>query len=408
MKIKNWKITPAVFTNFILLSFIIGVIFSPFAGSCRGARDFVFAQEENPLLKSKAITYAIDLQEALREVYKQASPAVVRIETEQTVKLPRSPYFNDPFFRFYFGAPEGGGERKQQGLGSGFIISKDGYIVTNNHVVTYNNPANGEVTNVDKILVKLHGGKTYNATIVGQDQISDLALLKIEGEKNLKSVYLGNSDDIRVGDFAIAIGNPYGLESTFTLGVISSVAQDINTPDGIPRIQTDSAINQGNSGGPLLNIKGEVIGINQMIYSQSGGSVGIGFAIPINHVRLVVENLKKGKKIKPGYIGVSVVDPKDPNIEDTLKELGLQDKKGLLVRDVVLNSPAMKAGLRQYDFITEVDGVVADKFTVLKSTVMRKGIGDVVQIKFIRSGKQEVVKVKIEEIPPRQQQQQQQ
>lgn len=394
MKTRNWKITPAVFTNFILLSFIVGVLFSPFAGSCKGAKDIVFAQEENPLLKSKAIANAMDIQEALREIYKMASPAVVRIETEQTVKMQMSPFFNDPAFRRFFGTPEER-ESKRQGLGSGFIISKDGYIVTNNHVVA----------NVDKITVKVHGGKSYNAKIVGSDQVSDLALVKIDGEKNLTQVYLGDSDDIRVGDFGIAIGNPFGLESTFTLGVISSTGQDIDTADGINRIQTDAAINPGNSGGPLLNIKGEVIGINQMIYSQSGGSVGIGFAIPINHVKVVVENMKKGKKVKPGYIGVSIVDPNDPGMGHMIKELGLGDKKGLLVRDVAFDSPAMKAGLRQYDFITEVDGAVADKFTVLKSAVMRKGVGGVVEVKFIRSGKVETAKVKIEELPSREQHQ---
>ena len=401
MKIKKWKISPALFTNFILLSFIIGAFFSPVSENCHGARDLVFAQEENPLLKSKAIASAMDIQEALREIYKTVSPAVVRIETEKTVKTPMSPFFNDPMFRRFYGLPEGGGESKKQGLGSGFIISKDGYIVTNNHVVTYSDPGSGTTTKVDKITVKLHGGKTYNAKIIGSDEVSDLALLKIDGEKNLQSVYIGDSDNIRVGDFAIAIGNPYGLESTFTLGVISSARQDIEAADGISRIQTDAAINPGNSGGPLLNIKGEVIGINQMIISQSGGSVGIGLAIPINHVKVVVENLKKGKKVKPGYIGVSIVDPADPAMEKMIKELGLKDKKGLLIRDVAFNSPAMKAGLRQYDFIIDVDGVPADKFSVLKSAVMRKGVGGVIEIKFIRAGKNESTKVKIEELPGR-------
>jgi len=391
---KDWKITPAVFTNFILLSFIIGILFSPFAGSCKGAKDVVFAEEENPLLKSKAIGNAVDIQQALREIYKQASPSVVRIETEQIVKMQAHPFFNDPQFRHFFGTPQER-ESKRQGLGSGFIISKDGYIVTNNHVVA----------NVDKITVKVHGGKSYTARLIGSDQISDLALVKIDGEKNLTPVFLGDSDSIRVGDFGIAIGNPFGLESTFTFGVISSTGQDINAADGVSRIQTDAAINPGNSGGPLLNIKGEVIGINQMIYSQSGGSVGIGFAIPINHVKVVVEKLKQGKKIKPGYIGVSIVDPGDPNIDATLSAFGLKDKKGLLIRDIALNSPAMKAGLRQYDFITQVDNVAAESFSVLKNAVLRKGVGEVIEVKFLRSGKPESVKIKIEEIPLRDQQQ---
>ncbi|RME88837.1 MAG: PDZ domain-containing protein [Candidatus Hydrogenedentota bacterium] len=385
---KNGEFTISgfTFTNIIILVFLMGAVLSPFAGTCGRGPEFVDAKTDNPLAKSKNVQGAMVVQQALREIYKEVNPAVVRIETEQEIRITANPFFNDPLFRRFFGIPEQREyKQKRQGLGSGFIISRDGYIVTNNHVVN----------NVDKIKVKLTNGKTYSAKLVGSDQTSDLALLKIDA-KNLKVVHIGDSDSVQVGDFAIAIGNPYGLSSTFTVGVISSLGREEISPDGFSRIQTDAAINPGNSGGPLLNIKGEVIGINQMIYTQSGGSVGIGFAIPINHAMDVLEKLKKGEKIKPGYIGVQII----PNpTEDQLKELNLQGKTGLLVASVELGSPAWKAGIRPYDFIIEVDGKKATKFSVLKSAVLRKGVGGKLRIKAIRDGRVKTFTVTVGEMP---------
>lgn len=387
MKIKKgWHISPLGVTNLVLFVFLLGAVFSPFAGGCTERNQLVYAQEENPLLNSRSVAEAVTLQEALREIYQEVNPSVVRIETEQTVKM--NPMFNDPFFRRFFGAPNGGQPRKRQGLGSGFIINKEGYIVTNDHVVR----------GVDKITVKLQNKESYEAKLIGSDQVSDIALLKIEA-KNLHPVYMGDSDDIRVGDFGIAIGNPFGLQSTFTLGVISSTGQDIETADGVARIQTDAAINPGNSGGPLLNIKGEVIGINQMIYTQSGGSVGIGFAIPINYAKVVIENIKSGKTIKPGYIGVAI----SPSLSaKQRKKLGLNKKVvGLLVSHVEVGSPAWESGLRPYDFITHIDGKVAEKFSILKSTVMRKGAGGKIKLKIIREKKKIPLELEIGEAPSR-------
>jgi len=386
MNKKIWKISTFGIANLVLFVFLMGALLSPFFTNCKDRNSFVFAEEENPLLKSNSIKSAVVLQEAMREIYNEVSPAVVRIETEQTVKMQMNPFFNDPVFRQFFDVPQQQREQKRTGLGSGFVINKEGYIVTNTHVVSH----------VDKITVKLQNHQSYSAKLIGTDAIADIALLKIDGVKNLKSVYLGDSEDMRVGDFAIAIGNPFGLESTFTMGVISSTGQDIDSADGIPKIQTDAAINPGNSGGPLLNIKGEVIGINQMIYSQSGGSVGIGFAIPMNYAKVVIENLKKGKKVSPGYIGVAVA----PQItDDQAKELGISGKKGLLIAQVEVGSPAWKAGLRPYDFITTVEGKEADKFSVLKSTVMRKGSGAIVEIGYIRDKKSYSAKITLAEAP---------
>lgn len=374
--------------NMMFLTFMAGALLSPFAGSCRGADQLVLADSENPLEKSKAVQGSLVLQQALREIYQEVNPAVVRIETEQKVSSQANPLYNDPFFRYFFGGPGSRGGQKRSGLGSGFVISRDGFVVTNHHVVK----------NVDKITVKLGSGKEYSAELIGSDEASDIALLKVKDAKDMRTVHFGDSEEIEVGDFAIAIGNPYGLSSTFTLGVISSKGQDVNSADGVSRIQTDAAINPGNSGGPLLNIKGQVIGINQMIYTQSGGSVGIGFAIPISYAKDVINKLKSGEKIEPGYIGVSVV----PDITDEqMKELKLAGKSGLLVGQVVIGSPAWKSGLRPYDFITTIDGKKAEKFSILKSAVVRKGVGKDLEITYLRDGKPKTVIVVIGKAPNR-------
>ena len=381
---KNHQLSLLGITNLAILVFLLGMVFSPFAGTCAKS-SYAEATTNNPLLKSESINSAIKYQEAIREIYKEVNPAVIRIETEQTVEL-QNPFFNDPMFRRFFQVPDQATKQKKSGLGSGFIISSDGYAVTNHHVVE----------KVDKITVKLTTGKEYKAKLIGSDPSSDIALIKIEGGKNLKVVHMGDSDKIEVGDFALAIGNPFGLQSTLTTGIISSKGQDVNSADGVSRIQTDTSINPGNSGGPLINIRGEVIGINQMIYSQSGGSVGIGFAIPINHAKSVVEKLKSGKIIRPGYIGVSV---SPEATEEQLKSLGLDGKTGLLIGQVVIGSPAFKAGIRPYDFITQVDGKIANKFSVLKSVIIAKGAGSEIEIEYLRDGKSKVVKVKIVEAP---------
>lgn len=345
---------------------------------------------ENPLLKSKSIQEAMYVQKAMRQIYNEVNPAVVRIETESTVNAIPG---NNPLFKFFFNDPRQRRKRKEQGLGSGFILSSDGYIVTNHHVVG----RKGTKKYVDQVKVKLVNGKSYDAKVIGSDTTSDIALLKIKSTQKLKQVYIGDSEEVEVGDFAIAIGNPFGLSSTFTMGVISSKGQEIETQDGIPRIQTDAPINPGNSGGPLLNIKGEVVGINQMIYSRQGfggGSIGIGFAIPINYAMTVIQKLKSGKKIKHGFIGVQVIPSPTP---DQLKELGIQNKSGLLIANVTLGSPAWKAGIRPYDFITHIDGKTASKFADLKSAVIKKGVGGSLKVTAIQSGFKRRFTIKIGE-----------
>ncbi|MGL4370665.1 MAG: trypsin-like peptidase domain-containing protein, partial [Spirochaetota bacterium] len=247
--------------------------------SCKSNRDSsVFGvQEESPLKNSSDVENAWEIQDTFRRIYDLYKDRVVFISTEQQVKLPYHP-FNE-----LFGIPR---VQKQTGLGSGFILSEDGFICTNFHVVG----PNGRI--VDKITVIIDND-SYKAEVRGYDPKVDIALLKIEPKKKLLPVFLGDSDEVKVGDWAIAIGNPFGLSKSFTVGVVSATGRKEVSNDRESYIQTDAAINPGNSGGPIINIKGEVIGINRMIYSQSGGYMGIGFAIPISRVKAVLDQLKK-------------------------------------------------------------------------------------------------------------------
>ncbi len=327
------------------------------------------ASGESPLKSGSTVTDAVKVQDAFRKIFEINKHKVVYISTEQTVKIQQNPFYNDPFFREFFGNPRSGQPRTQKrtGLGTGFILSEDGYICTNFHVV------NG----VDKVKVKIDS-VLYDATVVGSDERTDLALLKINPKEKIEPVYLGDSNTVKVGDWAIAIGNPFGLDRTFTVGVVSAVARrDLDLMgDSQTHIQTDASINPGNSGGPLLNIYGEVIGINRMIYSQTGGNIGIGFAIPINTAKTVLEQLKTHKKIKRGYIGVQIV----PLTEEYAKELGLSNNEGALVGQIVDGGPAEKGGLQVGDVILGVGGAAVKDFGDLVGVVEKTPIGKTLQL----------------------------
>ena len=374
-------------------SFLSGVSFTIIIVALFFLLSNIFAEQKtNPLLNSDAVKQAMVFQEAMRLIHKEVNPAVVRIEIEDTAPVV-SPFSNDPMFRFFFGQPQEQQQQKEKkstSVGSGFVLTSDGYIVTNHHVITRPNTKQY----VDKTFVKLNNGKSFPAKIIGSDSSSDIALLKIE-QTNLKAVYIGNSDEVEVGDFAIAIGNPFGLSSTFTKGVISSKGQSIDTDDNIPRIQTDAPINPGNSGGPLLNIKGEVIGINQMIYTRTGGSLGIGFAIPMNYAISIIQKLKSGTAIKHGFIGVNIL----PEIsKEQAKELEIEDKEGLLVANVAIGSPAWKAGIRPYDFIIKLENKPVSKFSDLKGMVISKGVGNKMKIAYLRNGKEYTTEIVIGDV----------
>jgi serine protease Do len=357
---------------FFLLSLFDNVIEPAGHGS------LLAAAGNSPLRGGDQVAAALKVQDTFRKVFDINQHRVVYISTEQTVKLPPNPLFDDPMFREFFGAPRSGMPKTQKrtGLGTGFILSEDGYICTNYHLVA----------GVDKVKVKVDK-ILYDAAIVGTDERTDIALLKISPKEKLAAVYLGDSNTVRVGDWAIAIGNPFGLDRTFTVGVISAVGRkDLDFMGGSQtHIQTDASINPGNSGGPLLNVYGEVIGINRMIYSQSGGNIGIGFAIPINTAKTILEELKIHKKIKRGYIGVQVV----PLTEEYAKELGLRDNEAALVGQVLEGSPAAKGGVQVGDVILSADGKKIKDIGDLISTVERTAIGSSLKIEVWR--KKEIV-----------------
>ncbi|PKL16187.1 MAG: serine protease [Spirochaetae bacterium HGW-Spirochaetae-5] len=339
---------------------------------CKDNQSFGLS-EKSPLREESSVADAVKVQDIFKKVYDINKNSVVFISTEQTIKMPQHPFLNDPFFNDFFGSnmkqPK---TQKRTGLGTGFIISEDGYICTNYHVVA----------GVDKVKVKVD--KTnYDASVIGFDERTDLALLKINAGNKLTPVYFGNSDTLSVGDWAIAIGNPFGLDRTFTVGIISATARrDVDLMgDSQTQIQTDASINPGNSGGPLLNIYGEVIGVNRMIYSQSGGNIGIGFAIPINTAKGVLEQLKKHKKIKRGYIGVQIV----PLTEEYAAELGLKENSGALVGQVTGGGPAEKGGIITGDVILNVNGKDIKNFGDLISEVENAVIGKTLKIEIWRN-----------------------
>jgi len=334
---------------------VLTVMFALYQFSCFKSGDSTLFGDigQSPLRKEAESAQAVEIQDTFRKIFNLYKERVVFITTEQVVRVQPNPFFDDPFMREFFG---GGANRprteRRRGLGSGFIISEDGYVCTNHHVVA----------GVDTVTVGINE-KTYKATIVGSDERTDLALLKINTPAKLKPVYLGDSDRVQVGDWAVAIGNPFGLDRTFTVGVVSAIGRrDIDMMGG-SHIQTDASINPGNSGGPLINIYGEVIGINRMIYSQTGGYMGIGFAIPINTARSILEQLKTHKKIKRGYIGVSIAQI----TEEYARELGLKSNQGAFVGEVIQGSPAERGGVRVGDIILKInDREIATYMDLLK------------------------------------------
>lgn len=314
---------------------------------------------------------AISLESAFQEVFDSVSPSVVSIATEKVVKMKSHPYAGDPFFEHFFG----GGRpqefnQKQSGLGSGIILNDEGYILTNEHVIR----------DMDKLTVKLKNKKTFEAKLIGSDRTMDLALLKIKPNSEIVPITLGDSSKVKVGNWAIAIGAPLGFEQSFTVGVVSAVARAGIDASGLGYIQTDAAINQGNSGGPLLNIHGEVIGINRMIASQSGGSIGIGFAIPINEAKKVVEELKANGKIRRAWLGIGL----DNVTEDDVQELKLPSSKGAIVKQVVDRSPAAVAGIQLMDVIIKVGDKDVETPEDVISVVRETKIGKRLEVRVIR------------------------
>jgi serine protease Do len=329
----------------------------------------------------------METSRAFSDIVNAVSPAVVNISTTKVVRRDSSNFFNDPFFDFFepfhdFGAPK---KWKERSLGSGVIVSSNGYIITNNHVVE----------KADEIKVTLLDNRTLKGNIVGLDPKTDIAIIKIEAN-NLPTLTWGDSDRLQVGEFVLAIGSPYGLSHTVTMGIISAVGRaNVGIADYEDFIQTDAAINPGNSGGPLVNIKGELIGINTAIFSKTGGYQGIGFAVPSNMVRLVMEQLiQKGKVIR-GWIGITIQEL-TPELS---QKFGLKKTRGALVSDVTKDSPAAKAGIIRGDIILEFNGKEVKDVSTLRNMVAQSKAGSVLPVKILRSGKEYTLKVVIVELP---------
>ena len=314
---------------------------------------------------------------SLAPIVKRASPAVVNIATRGTVaeRGQRNPLLEDPFFRRFFDVPDQGPrERQFQSAGSGVVIdAKAGLIVTNAHVVE----------NATEITVTTIEGRDYKATVVGSDTASDVAVVKVKDAK-LAELPIGDSSKAEVGDFVLAIGNPFGLQHTVTYGIVSALGRSGINPDGYEDfIQTDASINPGNSGGALINLHGELIGVNSAILSRSGGNIGIGFAIPSNMVRSVVDQLVKYGEVKRGILGVHIVTL-TPDIADNL---GSKDAQGALVQEVVGGSAADKAGVKAGDVITSVNGQAVKSAAELRNRIGLMRVGESVDLAVLRDGK---------------------
>ena len=334
--------------------------------------------------------FAADRPDSFADQVEKLSPAVVNISTTtvvndgQSMDMPQFPP-GSPFEEFFKNFDDNNRQKKAQSLGSGFIIDDDGIVVTNYHVIE----------NAEEIRVVLADETSFTAEVLGQDQKTDIAVLKIEpGDTNLQAVSFGDSDQLRVGDWVLAIGNPFGLGGTVTAGIVSARGRDIGNGPYDDFIQTDASINRGNSGGPLFNTNGDVIGINTAIYSQSGGSVGIGFAISSNLAERVAEQLIEFGQTRRGWLGVYIQEV----TPDIAESLGLNDDIGALISSVNEDGPAAKGGIQAGDVIVEFDGKQIEKMRDLPRIVAETDIGANVKVELFRQGKRETVNVTLGEL----------
>jgi serine protease Do/serine protease DegQ len=321
---------------------------------------------------------------SLAPMLEHVTPAVVNIATEGHVELRMNPLFNDPFFRRFFNVPELPRQRRTQSLGSGVIVdAKRGLVITNHHVIA----------NADQITVNLQDGRDVQAELVGADPDTDVAVVRIKAS-GLTALPFADSEKLRVGDFVVAIGNPFGLGQTVTSGIVSALARTglgITGYDDL--IQTDASINPGNSGGALVNLRGELVGINTAIFSQSGGNIGIGFAIPVNMARQVMEQLLEYGTVERGFLGAQLQDL-NPELAEAF---GLSVSTGAVLVDIVDDSPAERAGLQAGDVVTHVNGRRVANAADLRTQIGLKRVGEKVKLDFLRNGKPASVTVTIGE-----------
>lgn len=333
--------------------------------------------------------------DAFAELAARAKPAVVAVNTEKEVErsagnaLEGTPF--EDFFRNHprFRMPEGGNGGVQTGLGSGVIVSRDGYILTNNHVIT--NGRRGDDPVADRITVELNDLRTFEATVVGRDPNTDLAVLKIEDGDDLPFLPMGKADDVDVGEWVLAIGNPFGQLHTVTTGIVSALDRGAGLTNYEDYIQTDAAINPGNSGGALVNMRGELIGINTAIVSRSGGYDGIGYAIPVDLAQKIMDQLIAHGEVRRGFLGIGI----DEVSADLAEAFGMDSRKGVLVTSVMEDLPAAAAGLKPYDVIREVDGKSTDTPAMLRNHIAHTPPGTEVRLTVLRDGKKRTIDVEL-------------
>ncbi|MDH5435592.1 MAG: DegQ family serine endoprotease [Gammaproteobacteria bacterium] len=330
------------------------------------------------------------------EMVEAASPAIVNISTTQKVKrsnkhlpfeipdMPENGPFKDFMDKFFRQDEDGIEEHDVASLGSGFIITNDGYIMTNNHVVK----------DADEIIVRLSDRREFKAEVIGTDHYSDIALLKIDAS-NLPMVKIGDSNKLKVGEWVLAIGSPFGFEHSVTAGIVSAKGRSLPRENYVPFIQTDVAINPGNSGGPLFNMDGEVVGVNSQIYSRTGGFMGLSFAVPITMAMNVVDQIRNKGRVTRGWLGVLIQDV----TRELAESFGMKQPKGALVAKVMSDSPAEKAGFKTGDIILSFDGKSIPRSSDLPPMVGRSEVGNQYKVKILRNGKYKTLTVKIAELP---------
>jgi serine protease Do len=320
------------------------------------------------------------------DVAEVTMPAVVNISTDKVVESNwQHPFMDDPFFRRFFGPPRGEGqERVERSLGSGVVISPDGYILTNSHVVEM----------ASKIRITFEGNEEYEAEVIGTDPQTDVALIKIDAD-NLPHLKFGDSDALRIGEEVMAIGNPFGLGQTVTKGIVSAIGRSIGLIDYEDLIQTDATINPGNSGGALVNLRGELVGMSTAIVSRSGGSQGIGFAIPSNMALQIMDSLRDHGKVVRAWLGVTIREV-NQSIADYY---GMDRPRGVLINSVNEDTPAERAGLREGDIILSVDSEPIESVSELRNLVSLSPVGEEVDLRVLRDGREKSIGVTLDELP---------
>uniref|UniRef100_A0A7C3I3L4 DegQ family serine endoprotease n=1 Tax=Gracilinema caldarium TaxID=215591 RepID=A0A7C3I3L4_9SPIR len=380
--------------NLVLLGTLFGfsLAFFSFSLAKPGDKQVAHAQSVQTPVSTDALAVAESLQKAFRSVADAVLPVVVQLNTVEIQKQ-QVPQFNGIPWEFFFGTPQDNNQGNQErefrskGIGSGIIVRKNGntyYVLTNNHVAG----------SASEISVTMNDGREFKAKLVGKDERKDLALISFESKDNFPVAVLGDSDQVKVGDWAIAVGSPLGLSSSVTMGIVSAVGRTGGPAGNINDfIQTDAAINQGNSGGALVNIRGEVIGINTWIASPSGGSVGLGFSIPVNNVKRAIDDFITKGQVKYGWLGVSLIDAD----KDIAAELGLQNQKGALASQIFIGSPADKGGIQPGDYIIKLNDKDVKNRDQLVLAVGDLKAGENATFVVIRNGSEKTIRVKIDE-----------